>query len=782
MLRKRSLMKLGELSLAGATLVSLSANMAKQSSAKALNNNDQIFTNTETSTLDTNALTRLMNNSAKHVANVTSLSNSKVASNVERGTLDVKNWQGHVDGNYFVLDNYTGDPYHIVVPNAADFKSAGVDIQGKQVGVTSKFMHNLYLKLYQYKDGASISFSNTDGDKVKAVDENWEKVFSNTDKYSEQKQKKQNYALKQFDGSGLDVSNITDMYNMFNGDQLSDVSSLKDWNLKNVTSTEYMFLGNNLTDLSPLANWNVSNDTDLEGMFYNNYLTNLNGLQKWNVGNAKDLSLMFQHNQLTDISAVSGWDTKSATSLSAIFGNNKLTNLNAVKDWTTDNVKNLANAFQHNNISDISGLSNWHTQNVTNMADLLVDNKLTNLDAVKSWKTGNVKNMHAAFDNNQINDISGLQHWDLSSVDDMQWMLGLNKISDLSPLSNWNVSHVQDISGLFQSNNISNLSPLTNWKTPNATKMNNMFEFNKISDIKPLQNWDTHNVQDMHHMFANNQLTDLTPLANWNTSDVQDMSYMFTYSLVKKADFSKWNFSKIKSSVKHVTDHDGTITGLDEFIDDIPHRSIIYMGANNTMPRWVMQQTVNGVSNKNIFTTSQGHHIILTSNQKLLANPNNAFNHIWFNKVSSTIKDKVDTPVFINSTFDKILNDSNSIQEKVLNDAKQKDTGYKFSRHGADFNDTGLAKAYDAQDPIDALNAVFTVDKVEQPVPNTPSTPNKRTPEDSSVFKQNIAEQKTDQLPEMAENKDSLVAAGVGVASLTSLAGLAGVKFKKRKN
>lgn len=76
----------------------------------------------------------------------------------------------------------------------------------------------------------------------------------------------------------------------------------------------------------------------------------------------------------------------------------------------------------------------------------------------------------------------------------------------------------------------------------------------------------------------------------------------------------------------------------------------------------------------------------------------------------------------------------------------------------------------------------YTPEKQTEQKQETPVQSNKRTPEDTAVFKQGITAQKDNVLPEMAENKDSIVAAGIGVASLASLAGLAGVQIKKRKN
>ena len=63
------------------------------------------------------------------------------------------------------------------------------------------------------------------------------------------------------------------------------------------------------------------------------------------------------------------------------------------------------------------------------------------------------------------------------------------------------------------------------------------------------------------------------------------------------------------------------------------------------------------------------------------------------------------------------------------------------------------------------------------PQPQKPT----RTPEDTSVFKQNISAQKNNNnLPEMAEAKQDLAMAGLGVSSLLGLVSLAGVQVKKR--
>ena len=614
MLKKNNLIKLGELSLAGAALASLSVNSNVQKSVKASGNVPKVSSDTDTQTLNTNALTRMMNkNTERNVAQLAANKVSAVANTSNGGfdsswgKLDVKDWKGHVDGNYYVLDQYTGDPYHVIVPNAADFKAAGIDTQGKQVGVSSDFMHGIYMKLYQNKDkdGSSIAFSKTDGAKVKATNSLWMDVF-NPNIVGEVNT---HYALSKFDGSNFDVSNITVFDSMFANNSLSDISSLVDWDTNKATSMQQLFIGNNLTNLNGLQNWDVSNVTLMGGMFdYNHNLSSINGLENWNVSNITDMS----------------------------------------------------DLFNEDNVSDLTPLKKWNVNKVTNMTGMFYG----------------------------------------------------NNINDLSPIKDWPIDNVTYMSAMFMDNKISNLSPIANWNMSNKVSTRSMLGGNQITDVTPLANWNMSSNKDMGLMFYKDKIADLTPLANWNTSKVTDMSDMFSenYAL-RKADFSKWNFGSIK-----ITNPLSGSTGLGGFIDTVNQRALINLGNNNTLPDWFMKSDVNGKLNKNVFTSPYGGNIILTSNPKLLANPNKAFNSVEFQFGYSNDK-YYKSPVFINSTFDKILDISNKTHQDAVNKFKQdypsykmdgpKYAHYKFVNGGTVDSSTGVP--YEADNPVDVVNADYKV-------------------------------------------------------------------------
>ncbi|KAA8800524.1 BspA family leucine-rich repeat surface protein, partial [Lactobacillus crispatus] len=188
------------------------------------------------------------------------------------GKLDVNNWQGSVQNGVYELTSYTGDPLHIIVPNAADFEQAGKSTNGLQVGITCDTVHSLLLNKVQ-----TIAFSKTNNQKVKAIGTDWSRAFS----YYRS-------SLSKFDGSNLDVSGVTDMDGMFFGNKISNLTGLAKWDTSKVTDMSYMFGSTSIRDLTPLANWNTSNVTNMIGMFARNPdLIDLKPIANWNISNVK---------------------------------------------------------------------------------------------------------------------------------------------------------------------------------------------------------------------------------------------------------------------------------------------------------------------------------------------------------------------------------------------------------------------------------------------------------------------------------------------------------------
>ena len=240
------------------------------------------------------------------------------------GKLDVNNWQGSIQNGVYQLTNYTGDSSHIIVPNEADFEKAGKSTNGLQVGITRDTAQSLRLSNREQ----TIAFSKTNNQKVKAIGTDWSYAFSGQ-------------GLSKFDGSNLDVSNVTDMSHMFERNLTSDLTGLDNWDVSNVTNMYMMFCDNKISDLTPLAHWDTSKVTDMRYMFYNNSISNLTPLAHWDTSKVTDMSNMFGNNSISDLTPLTNWDTGKVTDMSWMFASNyDLIDLKPIANWNISSVEN----------------------------------------------------------------------------------------------------------------------------------------------------------------------------------------------------------------------------------------------------------------------------------------------------------------------------------------------------------------------------------------------------------------------------------------------------------
>ena len=340
-----------------------------------------------------------------------SLKESKIVANTTNGgfdeatwgKLDVTKWQGSVQDGVYQLTNYTGDFSHIIVPNEADFEKAGKSTNGLQVGITRDTVLSFLSNQMQ-----TIAFSKTNDQKVKAVGTDWSHAFSSS-------------VLSKFDGSSLDVSNVTDMNSMFGG--------------------TFMFVNNQISDLTSLSNWDTSKVTDM--------------------------SYMFNDNEISDLSPLSNWDVSKVTNMRCMFAVNKVSGLTPLANWDTSNVTNMSSMFSNNKIGDLTSLSNWKTSKVTNMSAMFKNNSISDLTPLANWNTSEVTNMYYMFENNAISDLTPLANWDVSKVTGMRGMFTNNPdLIDLRPIANWNISSASPwrSSGLFSYDPQLDLTNINNTK------------------------------------------------------------------------------------------------------------------------------------------------------------------------------------------------------------------------------------------------------------------------------------------------------------------------------
>ena len=123
----------------------------------------------------------------------------------------------------------------------------------------------------------------------------------------------------------IDTSNITDMSHLFDSyfNKIPDIKfnfDISGWNVSNVTNMQDMFFNCKYFDCD-LSKWNVSNVTNMHSMFY---WSDFNGdISNWDVSNVKDMNSMFLNSKFNG--DISNWDV-SNVDMYNMFKNSPLQN------------------------------------------------------------------------------------------------------------------------------------------------------------------------------------------------------------------------------------------------------------------------------------------------------------------------------------------------------------------------------------------------------------------------------------------------------------------------
>ena len=186
---------------------------------------------------------------------------------------------------------------------------------------------------------------------------------------------------KAFDPELYDVSNVTDMSNMFfQCTNLSGELDLSTWNVDNVINMNSIFNRcSKLTNIN-VSTWNTSQVTNMNGMFFSGETLASINISNFNTSNVTDMSSMFNNcSGLTKLD-LSNFNTSNVTDMSSMFSNcKKLTELN-VSNFNTSNVTDMYYMFSSCMGLTELDLSNFNTSNVTDMGGMFNNcGSLTNL-------------------------------------------------------------------------------------------------------------------------------------------------------------------------------------------------------------------------------------------------------------------------------------------------------------------------------------------------------------------------------------------------------------------
>ena len=193
------------------------------------------------------------------------------------------------------------------------------------------------------------------------------------------------------DLSNVDTSNVTDMSNMFNIGNASELSPLtyldiSSFDTSNVTDMSLMFRSCELLTSLDLSSFDTSNVTDMYGMFA--FCLSLTSLD------------------------LSSFDTSNVTDMYGMFSRCESLPSLDLSSFDTSNVTNMGYMFSYCESLPSLDLSSFDTSNVTDMTYMFNScYGLTVLD-LSSFDTSNVTDMRYMF-----NSCSGLSALDLSSFD-----------------------------------------------------------------------------------------------------------------------------------------------------------------------------------------------------------------------------------------------------------------------------------------------------------------------------------------------------------------------------
>ncbi|WP_429961072.1 MucBP domain-containing protein [Enterococcus sp. DIV1096b] len=346
--------------------------------------------------------------------------------------------------------------------------------------------------------------------------------------------------------ANFDVSNVTNMSNMFHRAESLKTVDLSTWDTSNVTNMSSMFTSARELSSLNVSSWDTSNVTNMSSMFNNTPILSSVDVSSWDTSNVMNMSNMFNGTTALSSVDVSSWDTSKVTNMSNMFHNARELSFLDVSSWDTSKVTNMSNMFlRAENLSNVD-VSSWDTSRVTNMAAMFsnMGTGITALD-VSSWDTSSVTDMRSMFANSSSLTTLDVSSWDTSSVTSMRSMfMGTRSLTALD-VSSWNTSSVTDMGNLFSGARSLTALDVSLWDTSNVTNMGWMFYNTENLRSLDVSLWDTSKVTDTNYMFNLAIRLNQLDVSTWDVSNVTNMWSMFSSTSLSSLDLSSWDTSNV---------------------------------------------------------------------------------------------------------------------------------------------------------------------------------------------------------------------------------------------
>ncbi len=292
-------------------------------------------------------------------------------------------------------------------------------------------------------------------------------------------------SLKSIDLSNFDTSNVQTMDSMFEYCyKLENITGIGDFQTGTVVDMSSMFCACRSIKTLDLSSWNVSNVTDMRNMFDqdgNNFssdkdihsLEQLN-LSGWDTSSVENMRKMFNNCDKLRFVDVSGWDVSQVKSFESMFEGCKSLETLDVSKWNTSSLKELRWMFSEcSNINKLD-VSNWNVSAVIDFASLFYNmNKIEELD-VSNWNMSNAENISNMFEKCESLKEIDLSGWNTSSIHALNGLFGfcynLEYINGFDHLDISNISEFDYVFEYCKSLNSIDLSKFDFSKIKNANR------------------------------------------------------------------------------------------------------------------------------------------------------------------------------------------------------------------------------------------------------------------------------------------------------------------------